>query len=189
MPAFAGMTTGPTPVRALSIEFAISYNQNMALEQTLVLIKPDGMHRRLTGLVIDRLEAAGLKLVGAKVVSVSEKLAREHYKDLSDKPFFENLIRYIRGEFHGIADHRVVAMVFEGENGVALTRKVAGATNPEDASPDTIRGSFGRVTTKGQFENVLHASGNTKDAEREIKLWFAPHEVLHGHASPAKAMA
>lgn len=161
----------------------------MALEQTLVLIKPDGMHRRLTGLVVDRLEAAGLKLVGAKVLSVSEKLAREHYKDLSDKPFFENLIRYIRGEFHGIADHRIVAMVFEGENAVALTRKVAGATNPEDAAPETIRGSFGRVTTKGQFENVLHASGNLKDAEREVSLWFAAGEVLGGHKAHAKALA
>ena len=159
----------------------------MATEQTLVLIKPDGMHRRLTGLVIDRLEAAGLKLVGAKVISVSEKLAREHYKDLSDKPFFENLIRYIRGEFHGIADHRIVAMVFEGENAVALTRKVAGATNPEEAAPETIRGSFGRITTKGQFENVLHASGNLKDAEREIKLWFSANEVLNGHKTPAHA--
>lgn len=150
----------------------------MSIEQTLVLIKPDGIHRRLTGLTIDRLEAAGLKLVGAKVVSVSEELAQAHYKDLSDKPFFSNLIRYIQGEFHGFQDHRIVAMVFEGENAVALTRKVAGATNPEDAAPESIRGSFGRITTKGQFENVLHASGNLKDAEREIKLWFAPQEVL-----------
>ena len=150
----------------------------MAIEQTLVLIKPDGVHRRLTGLVIDRLEAAGLSLSAAKVVSVSEELAREHYRDLSDKPFFANLIRYIRGEFHNLADHRVVAMVFQGESAVVLTRKVAGATNPEDAAPETIRGSFGRITTKGQFENVLHASGNLQDAEREIKLWFAPHEIM-----------
>src|SRR5438105_15764445 len=127
----------------------------MALEQTLVLIKPDGMHRRLTGLVIDRLEAAGLKLVGAKVVSVSEKLAREHYRDLSDKPFFENLIRYIRGEFHAIPDNRILALAYEGEGAIALVRKVAGATNPEQAEPGTIRGSFGRVTTAGQFENVI----------------------------------
>lgn len=148
------------------------------MEQTLVLIKPDGIHRRLTGLAIDRLEAAGLTLVAAKVVSVSEELAREHYKDLSDKPFFENLIRYIRGEFHNLKDHRVVALVFQGEGAVALTRKVAGATNPEEAAPETIRGSFGRITTTKQFENVIHASGNLKDAEREVKLWFAPHEIV-----------
>src|SRR5437867_1456010 len=128
------------------------------MEQTLVLIKPDGIRRRLTGLVIDRLEASGLTLVGAKMVGVSESLAREHYKELADKPFFENLIRYIRGEFHGLKDHRVLALVFQGANAVALTRKVAGATNPEEAGPESIRGSFGRVTTQGQFENVLHAS-------------------------------
>jgi len=144
----------------------------MAIEKTLVLIKPDGIHRRLTGLVIDRLEGAGLTLTAASVVSVSEKLAREHYRDLAGKPFFENLIRYIRGEFHGLKDHRVVALVFQGEDAVALTRRVAGATNPEEAAPGTIRGSFGRITTKSQFENVLHASGNLDDAEREVDLWF-----------------
>lgn len=150
----------------------------MAIEQTLILVKPDGAHRRLTGLVIDRLDAAGLQLVGAKVVKVSEELAREHYRDLQGKPFFPNLIRYIRGEFHGIQDGRILALVYEGENAVGRVREIAGATNPEQAAPGTIRGSFGRVTTQGQFENVLHASGNLPDAEREIKLWFAPAEIL-----------
>lgn len=150
----------------------------MALEQTLVLIKPDGAKRRLTGLVIDRLEAAGLTLAAAKVVSVSEALAKEHYDALKDKPFFPNLIRYIRGEFHAIPDNRILALVFEGEGAVALVRKVAGATNPEQAEPGTIRGSFGRITTEGQFENVIHASGTVPEAEREIKLWFRPEEVL-----------
>ena len=76
----------------------------MAIEQTLILIKPDGAKRKLTGLVIDRLEAAGLQLAGAKMVSVTVEHAREHYRELRDKPFFENLIRYIRGEFHAIPD-------------------------------------------------------------------------------------
>lgn len=150
----------------------------MGMEQTLVLIKPDGLKRRLTGLVIDRLEAAGLSLVGAKALRVSEELARAHYRDLAGKPFFPNLIRYIRGEFHGLEDNRILALVFQGEGAVALTRRVAGATHPEQAEPGSIRGSFGRITTEGQFENVLHASGNLQDAEREIKLWFAPHEIL-----------
>lgn len=70
----------------------------MAIEQTLVLIKPDGAKRKLTGLVMDRLDGAGLSLIGAKVVSVTEELAREHYQELKDKPFFENLIKYIRGD-------------------------------------------------------------------------------------------
>ena len=81
----------------------------MAIEQTLVLIKPDGAKRRLTGLVIDRLESQNLTLSGAKIVSVSEDLAKEHYQDLKEKPFFANLIKYIRGEFHGIANNRIFA--------------------------------------------------------------------------------
>src|SRR5438309_8347901 len=118
----------------------------MAIEQTLILIKPDGAHRRLTGLTIDRLDASGLQMVAAKMVSVSEAHAKEHYKSLSDKPFFANLIKYIRGEFHGISDHRIFAMIYRGENAIKKVREIAGATNPEQAAPGTIRGSFGRIT-------------------------------------------
>ncbi|MBI3551931.1 MAG: nucleoside-diphosphate kinase [Elusimicrobia bacterium] len=150
----------------------------MALEQTLILIKPDGLARRLTGLTIDRLDASGLQMVAARMVSVSEKLAREHYKSLSDKPFFENLIKYIRGEFHDLKDHRVLAMVYRGENAIKKVREIAGATNPEQAPGGTIRGSFGRVTTAGQFENVIHASSDPADAEREVALWFRKEEIL-----------
>ncbi|HBL16597.1 MAG: nucleoside-diphosphate kinase [Elusimicrobia bacterium GWA2_69_24] len=166
------------------------------MEQTLVLIKPDGAKRKLTGLVIDRLDGAGLRLVAAKVVSVSEELARRHYRMLKDKPFFENLIQYIRGKFHEIPDSQILALVYEGEGAIARVRQAAGATNPEEAAPGTIRGSFGRVTTKGQFENVVHASGNAEDAEFEVKLWFTPAEVLHpiypvtrGNGTKAEAAA
>ena len=150
----------------------------MPIEQTLVLIKPDGWKRGLTGLVIDRLDAAGLELVAAKMVRVTEKLAREHYRLLADKPFFPNLIRYIRGEFHGLKQNQVLALVYQGEDAIARVRQVAGATNPEQAEPHSIRGSFGRVTTQGQFENVLHASGNRVEAEFEVTLWFKPEEIL-----------
>ena len=150
----------------------------MARERTLVLIKPDGAKRKLTGLVIDRLDQAGLTMVGAKVVSVTEELAREHYQELKGKPFFENLIKYIRGEFHHIPNNRILALVYEGEDAVKLTRKIAGVTNPEEADPGSIRGSFGRITTKDQFENVLHASGTLPEAKRGIDLWFASDEVL-----------
>ena len=150
----------------------------MAIEQTLVLIKPDGLKRGLTGLTLDRLEAAGLEMVAAKMVSVSEKLAREHYQALADKPFFADLIRYIRGEFHGLGDHRVLALVYRGENAIKKTRQAAGATNPEEADPHSIRGSFGRITTKGHFENVIHASSDPADAKREVALWFKPEEIL-----------
>jgi len=150
----------------------------MAIEQTLILIKPDGAARRLTGLTIDRLDASGLEMVGAKMVSVSEKHAREHYKSLSDKPFFEGLIKYIRGEFHGIKDSRILALVYRGDDAIKRVRAIAGATNPEQAAAGTIRGSFGRITTAGQFENVIHASSDPADAEREVKLWFNPEEIL-----------
>jgi len=150
----------------------------MATEQTLVLIKPDGLFRRLTGLAIDRLDASGLEMVAAKMVSVSEELARTHYAALADKPFFPNLIRYIRGEFHGFTDSRVLAMVYRGDNAVRRVREIAGATNPEAALPGTIRGSFGRITTAGQFENIIHASSDAADAEREVGLWFKPEEIL-----------
>jgi nucleoside-diphosphate kinase len=150
----------------------------MAIEQTLILIKPDGAARRHTGLTIDRLDATGLEMVAAKMISVDEKLAREHYKALSDKPFFENLIKYIRGEFHGIKDHRILALVYRGENAIKAVRAAAGATNPEQADAGTIRGSFGRITTAGQFENVIHASSDPSDAAREVALWFKKDEIL-----------
>lgn len=157
----------------------------MANELTLVLIKPDGFKRGLTGLVIDRLDQTGLELVAARMVRVTEALAREHYKDLADKPFFPNLIRYIRGEFHDLKQQQVLALVYQGEGAIAKVRQVAGATNPEQADPHSIRGSFGRVTTQGQFENVLHASGNAADAEREVKLWFRPEEIITAAAAAA----
>ena len=150
----------------------------MAIEQTLILIKPDGAFRKLTGLTIDRLDASGLEMVGAKMVGITEELAREHYRSLADKPFFPNLIKYIRGEFHGFKDNRILALVYRGEGAIARVRQIAGATNPEQAAPGTIRGSFGRITTAGQFENVIHASGNAEDAAFEVQLWFKPAEIL-----------
>lgn len=151
----------------------------MAIEQTLILIKPDGAHRKLTGLTIDRLDATGLEMVGAKMLCVSDKLARDHYAGLKDKPFFEDLIKYIRGGYHGIKDSRILAMVYRGENAIKAVRAVAGATNPEQAAPGTIRGSFGRMNSvTKQFENVIHASSDPADAQREVALWFKKEELV-----------
>ena len=150
----------------------------MAVEKTLILIKPDAASRRLTGLVIDRLENSGFELVGAKLVRVTDELARKHYEALKDQPFFENLIKYIKGELHGIKNNKILALVYKGENVIEEMRKIVGSTNPEQAHPWTIRGSFGRITTTGQFENVIHASGNREDAEREINLWFREDEII-----------
>jgi nucleoside-diphosphate kinase len=157
----------------------------MAIERTLVLIKPDGMQRHLAGLSIDRLDNTHLDMVGAKVVSVTEELARKHYALLeghgvfADKKEYDQLINFIKGDYHGVSYRRVIALVYKGENAVKGIRAAVGVTNPEDASPDTIRGAFGRICRKfGYFENVVHASGNVEEAEREIGIWFKPEELV-----------
>ena len=147
----------------------------MKAQQTLVLIKPDGLAKSLTGNIMTELSGTGLILVGAKVVQVTKELAEEHYQHLREQKFFDELIQYIMGEFHV---KRVLALVYQGENAIENVRKVVGATNPEHAEPTSIRGKYGRITTKGVFENVVHASENEKEAEREIKLWFNPEELV-----------
>lgn len=158
----------------------------MAIERTLVLIKPDGMQRHLAGLAIDRLDNTHLEMVAAKVVSVSEKLARTHYALLegqgvfADKAKYDQLIGFIKGDYHGVSKRRVIALVYQGENAVKGIRAAVGSTNPEDASPDSIRGAFGRICRKhGYYENVVHASGNVEEAEREIGIWFKPEEIVN----------
>jgi len=148
----------------------------MAVEQSLVLIKPDGLVRSLTGDILSKLSETGLKIVGAKVVQVTRELAEEHYCHLKEEKFFDELIKYIMGEYH---TKRVLALVYHGENAIKKIRKVVGSTNPEKAEPSTIRGKYGRITTHGVFENVVHASENAKEAEREIKLWFRPDELVY----------
>lgn len=149
------------------------------IEQTLVLIKPDGLKKSLTGNILSKLSEAKLEIVGAKVVRVSRELAEKHYGHLKDKPFFEELIKYIQGKLHGEHYERVLAFVYRGENAIKLVRQIAGATNPEEAEPTTIRGAYGRITTKGVYENVIHASGTPEEAEREIKLWFEPQDIVY----------
>ncbi|MFH1381253.1 MAG: nucleoside-diphosphate kinase [Candidatus Omnitrophota bacterium] len=146
------------------------------LQQTLVLIKPDGLKKSLTGNILTRLSETKLEIVAAKMVRVSRELAAEHYKYMKDKPFFEELVQYIQGTLHD--RKKVMAMVYWGDSAIAKVRQLAGATNPEEADPTTIRGSYGRITTKGLYENVLHTSSNEIEAEREIKLWFYPDDII-----------
>jgi nucleoside-diphosphate kinase len=148
----------------------------MREETTLVLVKPDAIARGLTGAVLSRLAEAKLTLAGAKAMRVSRELAQEHYKALKDGPFYEELLHYLCGELHGVT--YVLALVYMGSGAVGRVRQLAGATNPEQADPSTIRGALGRITTKGVMENVLHASSDPQEAEREIKLWFRPEELL-----------
>ncbi len=144
-------------------------------EPTLVIIKPDGLQKSLTGNILTRLSETRLIIIGCKIKAVSRELAERHYCHLKDKPFFEEIVKYLMGEFH---TKRVMAMVYYGDDAIQKVRDVCGATNPEEAAPGTIRGSFGRITTKGIYENAIHASSDLKDAEREIKLWFDPDEIV-----------
>jgi len=144
--------------------------------KTLILIKPDGLVKSLTGNILTRLSETKLEIVGAKIVSVSPELATEHYKHLQDQPFFPELITYLQGDLHD--RHKVMAMVYSGEDAIVKVRAMAGATNPEEAEPTSIRGAYGRITSKGVYENVVHASSNPEEAEREIKLWFNPDEII-----------
>jgi len=145
-------------------------------QAALVLIKPDGLKKSLTGNILTRLSETKLEIVAAKMVRVSKSLAEEHYQHLKDKPFFADLIKYLQGELHD--RKKVMALVYWGKDAIKKCRELAGATNPEEAEPTSIRGSYGRITTSGVYENVIHVSSDEKDAEREIKLWFAPDEII-----------
>lgn len=144
-------------------------------QQTLVLIKPDGLKKSLTGNILTRLSETKLIIIGAKIVQPSRELAIQHYYQMKEKPFFEELVRYLMGEFH---TPRVMALVYQGEEAIQKVRAMCGATNPEEADPVSIRGAYGRITTRGIYENVIHASTNEQEAEREIKLWFDPDELV-----------
>ena len=153
-------------------------------EQTLVLIKPDGLKKSLTGNILTRLSETKLDIVAAKIAKVSRELAEKHYEGLRDKPFFEELLKYLMGEYH---KRKVMALVYWGDGAIGKVREICGSTNPEEADPVSIRGAYGRITTKGVYENVIHASTNTEEAEREIKLWFEPDEIIVD-LYPAKAV-
>lgn len=146
------------------------------VQQTLVLIKPDGLKKSLTGNILTRLSETKLEIVAAKMARVTEELATQHYIHLKDKPFFPELMKYIMGNLHD--RKKVLAMVYWGEGAIQKVRDLAGATNPEEANPISIRGQYGRITTKGVYENVIHASTNEEEAEREIKLWFEPDDII-----------
>ena len=145
-------------------------------QAALILIKPDGLKKSLTGNILTRLSETKLEIVAAKMVRVSKTLAEEHYKHLRDKPFFAELIKYLRGELHD--RRKVMALVYWGEGAITKCRELAGSTNPEEAESTTIRGSYGRITTSGVYENVIHVSSNEPEAEREIKLWFNPEDII-----------
>ncbi|KAF7698165.1 nucleoside diphosphate kinase, mitochondrial [Silurus meridionalis] len=136
-------------------------------ERTLVAIKPDGVQRRLIGQIIKRFEQRGFRLVGLKMVQVSEELLSQHYVALRKKPFYPSVLQYM-------TSGPVVAMVWEGHNVIKSTRMLVGDTNPAEAAPGTLRGDFSIHVSR----NVVHASDSPEVAQKEISLWFHRSELI-----------
>jgi nucleoside-diphosphate kinase len=137
------------------------------MERSLVLVKPDGVQRGLTGEVISRLERRGLRLVAAKFMQVSRELAENHYAEHKGKGFYKGLIEYITSS-------PVMAMAWEGPEAVAAIRQTMGSTKPIEAAPGSLRHDFGLQVGR----NLTHASDKPETGEREVALWFAPDELV-----------
>ena len=137
------------------------------MEQTLVLVKPDGVQRGLVGEVISRLERRGLKLAALKLIQVDEALAHRHYGEHVDRPFFAGLVQFITSA-------PVAAMVWQANNAVEVVRNTMGSTSPAAAPPGTIRGDLGLDIGR----NLVHGSDSVESAQREVALFFKPEEIL-----------
>jgi nucleoside-diphosphate kinase len=135
-------------------------------ERTLVLVKPDGVQRLLTGRILARYEERGLKLVGLKLVQVDRALAERHYDVHREKPFFRGLVEFITSA-------PLVALALDGPNAIGVVRAINGATRPHEAAPGTIRGDFALETA----QNIVHASDSPENAAAELDLWFRPDEL------------
>ena len=139
----------------------------MNLERTLVLVKPDGVQRGLIGTIIGRFEATGMKIVGMKMMQVGKDLASRHYAEHEGKPFYAGLVDHITSA-------PVVALCLEGPDAIAVTRKLMGATRPNEAPAGTIRGDYGVEVRL----NLVHGSANKDDAAREVGLFFSDNELI-----------
>lgn len=137
------------------------------MQQTLVLIKPDGVQRGLVGKILARFEERGFKIVALKLIQVSRDLAERHYAIHRGKSFYEGLVNYITAS-------PVVAMVLEGHEAISVVRTMVGATRPWEAAPGTIRGDFALMGLR----NLMHASDAPETAASEIALWFSKSELL-----------
>ena len=136
-------------------------------EQTLVLIKPDAMQRRLAGEILGRFEGRSLSVRAARLVQVDRELAEQHYAEHTEKPFFGELVEFITSS-------PTLALVLEGEGAIQVVRTTMGATNPVDAAPGTIRGDLALAMP----DNLVHGSDSPESAKREIGLWFSDAELV-----------
>lgn len=137
------------------------------MQRTLIICKPDCVHRRLVGEVLRRFETKGLRIAALKLVQVDRALAEKHYAEHQGKGFFEDLIRFITTD-------AVVVGVLEGNQAIAVVRNMLGKTNGAEAAPGTIRGDFG-ISVQN---NLVHGSDSPESAAREIALWFRPEEIV-----------
>lgn len=133
----------------------------MSVEHTFIMVKPDGVERGLVGEVIARLERKGLELDKIRGLTITEELARTHYVEHVEKPFFPELLEFI-------TSGPVVAMEWSGEGAIAVCRSLMGATNPKEAAPGTIRGDYGLAVT----QNIVHGSDGPESAARELEIFF-----------------
>ena len=137
------------------------------MQTTFIFLKPDAVQRGLIGQVLERFERKGLSFVGMKLVQVSEDLAKQHYAEHAEKPFFPGLLKFVTSS-------PVLACAIQGPNAVAVCRNLIGATNGQKADPGTIRGDFGMSGAN----NLVHGSDSPESAERELKLWFTEAELV-----------
>src|ERR687884_1780239 len=138
----------------------------MAIERTLILIKPDAVERALAGEILARIERRGFRVVAGKLLRVSRDLGERHYAEHREKPFFGELVQFITSA-------PTWALVVEGEGAIGTLRKTIGATNPADADPGSIRGDLATAMP----DNLVHGSDSPESAEREISLWFGDGDV------------
>jgi nucleoside-diphosphate kinase len=138
----------------------------MAVERTLILIKPDAVRRRLAGDILRRIESRGFKVVAGKLLTVTRELGEEHYREHREKPFFGELVEFI-------TSGPTWALVVEGDGAIATMRKTIGATNPANAEPGTIRGDL----AMSMPDNLVHGSDAPESAQREVALWFSADEL------------
>ena len=138
----------------------------MAVERTLILIKPDAVERGLAGEILARLERRGCTLRAGRLLRASRALGERHYAEHREKPFFGELVQFI-------SSGSTFALIVEGEGAIATLRQTIGATNPADATPGSIRGDFALAMPN----NLVHGSDSPESAEREIALWFADDEL------------
>ncbi|GAA3694990.1 nucleoside-diphosphate kinase [Zhihengliuella alba] len=137
----------------------------MSVERSLVLVKPDGVQRQLTGTILARIEAKGYRIVELKLVEATREVLEKHYEEHVGKPFYEPLVEFM-------LSGPTVAAVLEGDRVIEGFRSLAGTTDPTTAAPGTIRGDFGRDWGEKVQKNLVHGSDSVESAEREIAIWF-----------------